>query len=53
MRQGERTVPENSGKPETWDGFFAALRGVEAISDFLSPEDRDQKSHDRDVFDWA
>jgi antitoxin VapB len=43
-----------SAKPRTWDGFIEAMRGVEVPDDFLSPEERDQGTHDRDPFEgWV
>ncbi|MEA2790649.1 MAG: antitoxin VapB [Acetobacteraceae bacterium] len=43
-----------SRKPETWDGFFAALKGAEVPADFLSKRERDQAAEDRDPFDgWT
>ena len=40
-----------SRKPATWDGFFAALNGVEVPADFLGRPERDQGSQQRDPFD--
>jgi len=39
-----------SRKPENWDGFFSALKNADVPKDFLSPEDRDQNSQERDPF---
>ncbi|ASG22924.1 antitoxin [Nitrospirillum viridazoti] len=39
-----------SRKPTDWSGFFAALEGVDVPADFLSQEERDQGSHERDPF---
>jgi len=39
-----------SRKPENWDGFFLALKGGGVPKDFLSPEDRNQGSQNRDPF---
>ena len=39
-----------SRKPATWDGFFAALEGIEVAPDFLGRAERDQGSQDRDPF---
>lgn len=40
-----------SRKPATWDDFFAALDGANVPADFLSTEDRNQGTQDRDPFD--
>jgi antitoxin VapB len=37
-------------KPQTWDGFFAALDGLEVPDDFLDLEERKRMVHDRDPF---
>jgi len=43
-----------SRKPATWDGFFAALEGVEVPEDFLSASERGQNFQERNIFeDWA
>jgi antitoxin VapB len=39
-----------SRKPESLDGFFAALAGVDVPADFLSPSERNQGVQDRDPF---
>ena len=39
-----------SRKPESWDGFFAALKGADVPADFLSEQDRKQLTQDRDPF---
>ena len=39
-----------SRRPENWDGFFSALNNADVPTDFLSPEDRNQDSQDRDPF---
>ncbi|MDP2366874.1 antitoxin [Rhodoferax sp.] len=39
-----------SRRPQTWDGFFAALKGANVPPDFLDEIDRDQGQHDRDPF---
>jgi antitoxin VapB len=39
-----------SRRPENWDGFFLALDSADVPADFLSPEDRNQGSQDRDPF---
>ena len=40
-----------SRRPENWDSFFLALESADVPADFLSPEDRNQGSQDRDPFD--
>ncbi|MEC4589939.1 MULTISPECIES: hypothetical protein [Nitrospirillum] len=35
-----------------WSGFFAAFEGVEIPEDFLSAQERGQRAHDRDPFQW-
>lgn len=40
-----------SRKPESLDGFFAALNGVDVPVDFLSPTDRNQGEQNRDPFE--
>lgn len=43
-----------SSRPGNWDGFFSALDGLEVPKDFLSEEDRDQGSQDRDPLEgWG
>lgn len=43
-----------SRKPESLDGFFAALNGVDVPADFLSPAERKQGEQKRDPFEgWA
>lgn len=37
-----------SRKPTSWDGFFAALEGVNVPLDFLNEAECAQGSHDRD-----
>ncbi len=39
-----------SSRPDTWDGFFAALKGANFPDDFLSPEERKVIETDRDPF---
>ena len=39
-----------SRRPENWDSFFVALASADVPLDFLSPEDRNQDSQDRDPF---
>ena len=40
-----------SRRPSTWDGFFAALEGVDVPADFLSTQERNQKLQNRDPFE--
>jgi antitoxin VapB len=40
-----------SRKPTTWDGFFAALKEADIPADFLSAEERNQGTQDRDPFE--
>ena len=40
-----------SRRPTTWDGFFAALEGVDVPTDFLAAKERKQKTHNRDPFE--
>jgi antitoxin VapB len=40
-----------SRRPTTWDGFLAALEGVEVPADFLSAKERNQNMQDRDPFE--
>lgn len=43
-----------SRRPTSWDGFFAALDGVDVPADFLSTKERNQKTHkthERDPFE--
>jgi antitoxin VapB len=37
-----------SSRPTTWDGFFEALKGVAVPEGFLSANERNQMSHNRD-----
>lgn len=37
-----------SRKPETWDDFFAVLKGTKVTTDFLTKNDRKQDVQDRD-----
>jgi len=39
-----------SRKPATWDGFFAALKGLDVPADFLDEKERRQGTQDRDPF---
>lgn len=39
-----------SRRPENWDSFFLALENADIPADFLSPQDRNQGSQDRDPF---
>jgi antitoxin VapB len=42
-----------SRKPESWDEFFAALKGAEVPADFLDEKERSQGAQDSDPFaDW-
>jgi len=42
-----------SRKPESWDDFFAALKGADVPADFLDEKERSQGAQDRDPFaDW-
>lgn len=38
-----------SRKPDSWDGFFKAIEGVEVPEDFLT-ENRQQPPQERDLF---
>ena len=40
-----------SRRPQTWDGFFAALHGSAVPNDFLNEQERAQGTHDRDPFE--
>jgi antitoxin VapB len=40
-----------SRKPANWDDFFLALKTADIPSDFLSPDDRNQGSQNRDPLD--
>ncbi len=40
-----------SRKPETWDGFFSALKSADVPNDFLDAKDRSQGTQDRDPFE--
>jgi antitoxin VapB len=40
-----------SRKPATWDDFLAILKGISVPADFLSEEERNQGTEDRDPFD--
>lgn len=43
-----------SRKPSDWDGFFEALKGVDVPAAFLSREERDQTTQERDPFNgWS
>ena len=43
-----------SRRPGNWDGFFAALDGLQVPADFLSKEERAQGPQPRDPFEgWA
>jgi antitoxin VapB len=39
-----------SSKPDTWDGFFAALKGAAAPAAFLDKKERRQGAQKRDPF---
>jgi antitoxin VapB len=39
-----------SRRPPNWDGFFAALAGVDVPAEFLSDQERHQGFDDRDPF---
>jgi antitoxin VapB len=39
-----------SQRPTSWDGFHAALEGVEIPEDFLDPRVRNQEEFERDPF---
>jgi antitoxin VapB len=42
-----------SRKPESWDEFFAALKGADVPADFLDENERSQGAQDSDPFaDW-
>jgi antitoxin VapB len=52
IRQDEETGDVIlSRKPASWDDFFAALDGAEVPADFLSAEERNQGTQDRDPLD--
>ena len=40
-----------SRKPDNWDGFFEAIRGLKVPSDFLSESERAQGDHRPDPFE--
>jgi antitoxin VapB len=40
-----------SRKPESWNGFFSALKGADVPVDFLDVRERSQKTQDRDPFE--
>ena len=40
-----------SRKPATWDDFFTVLKGCEVPADFLSEQERNQETQQRDPFD--
>ena len=40
-----------SRRPTTWDGFLAALEGIDVTADFLSSKERNQKTQNRDPFE--
>lgn len=39
-----------SRKPDSWDGFFKAMEGVEVPADFLTEEDRQAPPQERELF---
>ena len=39
-----------SRRPPNWDGFFAALAGVDVPAEFLSDDERNQGDDERDPF---
>jgi antitoxin VapB len=39
-----------SSKPDTWDGFFATLKGAAAPVEFLDKKERRQGAQKRDPF---
>jgi antitoxin VapB len=52
IRQDEETGDVIlSRKPATWDEFFAALANADVPADFLSLEERNQGTQDRDPFE--
>jgi antitoxin VapB len=43
-----------SRRPATWDDFLAALEGTDIPADFLSEQERNQGTQDRDPFEaWT
>ena len=40
-----------SRKPDSWDDFFAALKGTKVPPDFLDQTERAQQPQDRDPFE--
>ena len=40
-----------SRKPNNWTDFFLALKNADVPADFLTPQDRNQGSQNRDPFD--
>ena len=40
-----------SRRPESWDEFFAALKGAEVSADFLDKTERGHAPHERDPFE--
>jgi antitoxin VapB len=40
-----------SRKPDSWDDFFAALKGAEVPPDFLDQTERTREPQDRDPFE--
>ena len=43
-----------SRKPATWDGFFDAVRALDAPADFLDAKEREHAGDNRDPFEgWV
>ncbi|MFT5591191.1 MAG: antitoxin VapB [Bradyrhizobium sp.] len=42
-----------SRKPANWDDFFSALKSADVPVDFLSAQERQQATQDRDPFEGA
>ena len=43
-----------SRKPATWDGFFDAVRALDAPADFLDAKEREHTGDNRDPFEgWV
>jgi antitoxin VapB len=40
-----------SRRPDDWDGFFEARQAADVPGDFLSQQERDQTSQERDPFE--
>ncbi len=39
-------------RPDTWDGFFTALKKASVPVDFLDEKERHQHGQNRDPFEW-